>query len=550
MIINTVCTGIVLKTMGNNDSIELRAINAVRDYFELSEFITPHLSEADKGIAWDGFLYVYNDPKKDKDHFVGKVDVQSKGKEMKKSFKEKNFSFPIETAHLKTYQRVGTIFFVTQLMGKEKKIFYRLLTPQRITNILRNHKGIKKPSVRMEPLPDDLKQVEAEIVVFMKDCVMQAPTVGRKSLTFDDLQKRNIHKIAFNASDIDRRGRSVMDYLTEKELYLYAVIDDDIQMTWPIGDEPVRISASQTIPCNVSVNGKTYYQEVVNEITQGSIIIRVGNCIELTLPKEGQSKTQQKVEYKHNTTDLDETINEAEFVLAVAENGGFKMDEMMISLQVKGGVIDDYKKMLPAWHELQETLDLMGYRDRFDLSRITEKDDNTLNCLVEMIKYKRPLTLSGAETGVVSIEVAGLNLLLWCAKSKTGEVLMGNYFDKSIQLYYKTGKTTKEPSSPFSYLTVEDWKTIDNIPYDEQTASYASLLGKCKIIERMINNDIVNMFAAYDTLDTNDIKRDVLLRSIGSLIKWVKEQPFTNTMKELADENWQQFELRKKRVLN
>ena len=83
---------------------------------------------------------------------------------------------------------------------------------------------------------------------------------------------------------------------------------------------------------------------------------------------------------------LDDCILEAEFLLALAEEGKMMLDDIEIALKDNGpNVIAECKKRLKAWKQLKHVLDLMRVAKPLDLSLIKEEQNNTIDILIATI---------------------------------------------------------------------------------------------------------------------------------------------------------------------
>ena len=68
--------------MNDTIAIEKKAINRFEGYLENSEILSAQIDRNDKTPCWDGHLYVFQVGYRDKDHLVGRISVQIKGKEV------------------------------------------------------------------------------------------------------------------------------------------------------------------------------------------------------------------------------------------------------------------------------------------------------------------------------------------------------------------------------------------------------------------------------------------------------------------------------------
>ena len=68
----------------NSKKTEDKAIIAVEQFFLQSQTVDTFLASNDKEPIWDGHFYLYSNPDAKKEHFIGRVPAQIKGKSVKK----------------------------------------------------------------------------------------------------------------------------------------------------------------------------------------------------------------------------------------------------------------------------------------------------------------------------------------------------------------------------------------------------------------------------------------------------------------------------------
>ena len=147
----------------DSKQIEKKAILAIENYFVGSEVVHTYLADNDKEPFWDGHLYLYSNCRKTKNDFIGRIAVQVKGK-VKKQTKHNVVSYPIEMSALNAYSHEGIMYFVVVQNESENVIYYKSLTPLVIRSVKKINKGKAKATVRLTPIPLNLKMMEKSML--------------------------------------------------------------------------------------------------------------------------------------------------------------------------------------------------------------------------------------------------------------------------------------------------------------------------------------------------------------------------------------------------
>lgn len=199
----------------NSNKIETGAINCLKTILWNCPHIDPDISENDKRLSWDGFIFLFSDKEHKKENLVCKCEIQVKGKE--KLGRRRSFSVSI--ADLINYQNNGgVLFFVVDI--ETNKVFYSELLPIKIGNILQDKtKRPKSISVELDEFPTNPMAIELLIKKFCEHSDKQRASKGRI--------------IDFNEKAIELNGGSCFKgelnlikeknsiYLSEKSTYLY-----------------------------------------------------------------------------------------------------------------------------------------------------------------------------------------------------------------------------------------------------------------------------------------------------------------------------------------
>ena len=129
-----------------NDQIEELAVNIIENEILKYSDLKSNITKGDKGISWDGYITIFDGKGRGKDNFEYKIDVQVKGRMVKK-IKKGNTKFSIERAHLINYQKQnnGTLLLVVDIVDNlTYQIYYANLLPVDLKQLIESNKSKAK----------------------------------------------------------------------------------------------------------------------------------------------------------------------------------------------------------------------------------------------------------------------------------------------------------------------------------------------------------------------------------------------------------------------
>lgn len=504
-------------------AIEEKALLCFKEYIVDSEVISQFIDENDKEPCWDGHIYLYSEPQKDKKHLIGRIPVQIKGTEVRR-FISKKYHFKIEVDDLKAYLHEPTVYIVCQEKenSKERKLFYRRLLPETIKNILKGKEKQNSVSVLMHSVPESLIEFENLMKVFHGDSKKQLSFADKKSLTMDDARKRGINEFSFLMPTKIMSPIELMKYATTHTSFIYAKIDKDLDIEVPIADGPFSFKFRQDVKKEIAVNGKIFYDSYTNEIIDGKMIISINNFLILTLPLE--NKKEIKLEIKNHLNSLKSSIKEHDFLLAIHDAGELTINGFTIKLKInEKNNIEQIRQKVFQWKRLQKVLEILHVNKDLDLSSITEEQGQFIDILIDTFLNKNSISIEKKENTILLQEISNVKLLMYIYTNSEGKGVLGDFFDHRIDIRYQVNTSKTIKASPFSYLQNEDlWVKCDNIPYEMQISSYKNLGGDYEHIYELANLDLLSMIKAYDVVEKDDThKRAQLLEAINNLDNWL-----------------------------
>lgn len=199
----------------NSNEIETGAINCLKTILWNCPHIDPDISENDKRLSWDGFIFLFSDKEHKKENLVCKCEIQVKGKE--KLGRRRSFSISI--ADLINYQNNGgVLFFVVDI--ETNKVFYSELLPIKIGNILQDKaKRPKSISVELDEFPTNPMAIEILIKKFCEHSDKQRASKGRIIDFNEKTMELNGGSCFKGELNLIKEKNSI--YLSEKSTYLY-----------------------------------------------------------------------------------------------------------------------------------------------------------------------------------------------------------------------------------------------------------------------------------------------------------------------------------------
>lgn len=500
--------------------IEDIAIHAVKDFFLPCDTIEMFIASNDKEPTWDGHFYLYNDGDGRKEHLIGRVAAQIKGKTINQ-FKEKGFKYPVDMADLKAYLHEGTFYIVIQEKDLETKIFYRDLTPVLVRNIIKAHKGQKSARILMLPFPESYKEAENYLRQFLIDCRMQTSFADAEPFTFEDLKTYGITAFSFTKAIKDKTIPSMIA-VTQKPLYVYANIGDKIKV--PLGDGPMEMAIATDVSSAVSVNGKTYYTHYTSKIEKGHATLYIGKCLTVTMEPKLDGITSFSFKFETNIKNLRNAVKDAEFIYTLSQYKAIKIGakELVIPQEFNQKFIDYWKDRFENWNALQQTLEILNIKEDLDLNLITEKDDTTANVLISMIKDKKEMSLKLKGTSIINLKLANIYIRLLAIKLKSGKYRLFNYFDRSVGIrsfyQYPDGKYQE---SVYSSVDAKDLEECSNINVDDVIPSFEEIEDKNPHVYERANYFGLHLLNASDEIKDNETRRRGYLQCAETVFSWV-----------------------------
>ena len=519
----------------DNKAIEEKALNYFKSFIEDSKVISQFIDDNDKEPCWDGHLYIYSEGKRDKEHLQGRVPVQIKGTEVDE-FIIKKWKFKLEKDDLKAYLNEPTFFIVCQIKkdSKERMLFYKELLPDCVKRLLRDMGKNATRLTKFLPLSNDLGEFEDQLKVFMGNSKKMISFANSKPLSLADAIGKGINEFSFVAPHRFPNQMKALKYLSTHDTYLFAKYSKEFDVDIPISDGPSRFSFKRNDGGDVKVGEKVFFKGFRSEIINGRIIVNVSDVMTMNLPMDDVDIVEPIVKVTTKSKYLKESINEAEFILALNDVGVLTLGNVNLRMAVnERDSVEKMRMELEGWKMLDNVLDKLHVTKPFDLSGITQEQIHQINLLIETIGEGKTVRLPGQQSSLVLMEISNLKLLLWCEVLENGECRIGDYFDGTVEMGCRLNDNEIINVSLFSYLQVENyWGKIDNIDYNSLVKSAQQAANKNEACYEMSNYDVLAMISAADAIESTDSTRNKrLLDEAMKLNEWLmKNDPINGRL--------------------
>ncbi len=515
----------------NSTSIESLAVSKVTIQLAFMEGVSPGIPIKDKTPVWDGSIYLYNDDNEENSNMIGRVPAQVKGREVKKF--EENIYYPVSVVDLRNILNDGgCIYFVVAILGYEMVIYYKLLAPESIKPIINRAQRQKTCNLKFAKMPLDEKVFRPMLIDFYEDCHSQKSFSGVKTISLSEMAYNNLPlELSVNSRGFKASGESnFMQYLSKKPVYLYYNDGSLIKFPVPLAGGPVTMTFHTTIQQPVIIDGKELYGKYSLDVENGITYLTFGNSIKIPLDfnnTDGQvgTVTLQLPPY------LSKRIEVSKLLIYAHENSTVQVGN--ISLNVHGNtdhsVLCELRKSLPYWEDLYKTLQELGVKTDLDLTKVSKKDKQMCDALIDSVLHKKPFPAQREDNGVTTIEFANIRIIVILLKtSEKGFTICNVFNNDQVRVTRKDPDGKEQVASIFSYIVENHAMDYDNIPYDKIVASYESVKDTNSRLAEMANLDMLMMLNAYDKIKGNTTKKQLLIAAIKDLAQWVLDNNVDN----------------------
>lgn len=462
-------------------NVEEIAVGAVKEAIARSEFMKPNIVTNDKFESWDGTISLYSNNKCRKCDLIDRIDVQVKGKTVKK-FHENSWKYSMEIADLNNYFNAGgTVLFVVEIDENfNKSIYYNAMAPIDLLKYIEKGKDNKTIGVDVKKLPDSPKK----IWFILRNHLQEKNSQHRKVI----LKNKDIEEYECLAIDIIAEPTEVDNFLLENNFAVYAITK--AQEKIPLSD---RINISQIIKKNkisVRVGEKEYYGVCEQIKSKNSCVIKFGG-ISINLD------TNEIIGNIEGT--IKNVINDMEFIINAIELGYVEINNKKYLLSKR----DEEKRKriiesLSSYKIINNMFEYFGVDFDVDIRTLNENDIQIINSLLNLYgNVKKDVN----EFGVKKVKIANVNFEIIILPSEGKGYRVENYFGN----FYRTFRTFFDnngqelETTVYSLLKAEDIIELVNFNPDSVIDSIKRI-PVTEINYGIVTNILLEVIKAFDII--------------------------------------------------
>lgn len=446
------------------DEIGLIAVNKVEEAAYKTNRLIPEINKNDTKISWDGLIYIYNDSNKErrpKTDFAYKIDVQVKGHKVHKLKAKGKSKYSIEVADLENYQKdgKGTLLLVVEMTDKYSyKMYYANLLPVDLKEILKSTKKEQKTkTITIKPIVErSSASLENVCINFMNNSKIQMKSI---ILSRDEINKIGM-PTKMQSEVVLPSNEDWVNYVLDNEMYFY-MQKGEATFALP---KLKTTSITQRKKCEVSVNGKKYYDEYeIIKDDNGKEMVKFGKSVMF-------QRDISKMKITNNGS-IYERINDINFAIEVLKNEYIMLGEKgeRISFKNEKKNKEEFNKKIKKLsekvnqlEEIKNSFEKYGVKFNQDLNELNNNDWNNIENLVLCYKDKPKISIDKIEAKYVKIGNYKIALLFVKENEKIRCYnLFGEHvFDKYI---VTLGETRKIITTPYINLKTDNFIEFSNL---------------------------------------------------------------------------------------
>ncbi|HAT4281447.1 hypothetical protein ACSXDL_02135 [Clostridium perfringens] len=436
-------------------NIEAYSVNEVATCLRKTGRVDPEIPIGDKSPSWDGDILFYEEcDNKDfnKDDLIRKLRVQVKGREVTKfssKFTQKSF----ERADLENYYNdQGVIIFLVELIydeeeGYKHKIFYNMLLPLDLREILDSMKEQENKTIRFERFPKGKSNIVEKLSFFIRERERQSKNLVEKRV---DISKFNSGSFVF------KEQIKTFNEMIGKECYLYGKLENediDIPISKIVLKELIEESFEE-----ISIKDRVFYKKI-NRVFKGKdwyeVILGNGTC--LTVKNNNLS-----VNFKTKDNKLNDALTQHEFILGLIKEKQFSINKQIINcggFKIEDNKLKSIEKNYEILLKIKEVFDYLNIDFDGSIFNLNIEDLKTILTLYEALINRDTINIDiDEEVCKFNLKLCDDNILLYPKKDDDGYYRVYDFFKEAeiyVGAFHKDEKITKKISI-FITLSVED----------------------------------------------------------------------------------------------
>ncbi len=509
-------------TISNTKRIEEAATNAVKTALLKCPVLGSYIENNDKTPSYDGFIFAYRNPSLKNEYWIGSAPVQIKGTE--KVITGEFAYYQCKITDLQTYYNGGgCIFFLVSVKPStgDSIIYYNALSVFDLKRLLSKSEGKKSTKISLKRFSDDSNEIGNVIINFIEDARKQTSFIGRKELSLDQIENKDVEIEAFTvcASGLGINEYNIYNYFTTHDFYLYAKpkgLDIDI----PI-EKVCNAIVSRPVLSKVLVKNIEYYPSYTVIHEKGRESIRIGKGIQISF---GEDNSTVNMSFTPKGT-LSEIIQDLSCFIAILENKEVTLNEATLPFNCSDKIdIKKYKDSLRYYADVKRMLEVLGVTEELQCDQISAQDDINIRNFVNAVLYNKGIGFPDAEDNLIfgSFKIANLSIWIWANKREDGYYCLDSFYDNhNIVIFDEKDQERTNPISVSHYLLLNDdaFKHCSNIDIRAIKEDVCSMEHDKARID-IVTLFMLNILKGYDE---QEVKDGDLLDLAECVCGWLRE---------------------------
>lgn len=524
--------------------IEELAVSKFKEFLINSSRISAELNINDKGVIWDGELFIYKEDFKDTaKEEVKKISVQIKGKQILSNelLKSETIPFSVRTTDLKSYMQTPTLFVVTYVYinensrNIESSIFCAFLTKSQIYKLLKPKKStrtIKLSNMSNKSILDFEMFILNSLDRFNSEASFSIEQLEKIEKKFSTEKDNNLIFKTFVSSE----EATDLVKLTAYSWQVFLQSKDELSPDLPVACD-VRFSLDRIIKAPITIGDQQFYESYRGSAKNGILTISIDDFFFLEI---GDKKLNNNIQLCKGL--LTKFFTQIEFLkklssvgyLTIGENKFQLIENSSQHIQKKNELpslkifLENLEPLIDRLKKIKELLSWFSSTTDLQLNNITEKEISSAEILFDLFilhkispfeVFKKLSSLKPGDKKYMYIGLANLYLICPVRILEDGSCSFDPINEEFSHTLVYHGKVI----SVFETISVDEIAKIDNLPY-ETLFSFFTSLPEPEVEAERINFFALRLILASDKLSKTEFslkKRKLLLALAEKLIKFL-----------------------------
>lgn len=498
---------------------EQLAVNHVSTLVARCPHLTPYIAVNDKTPFTDGHIEIYSSDKKTNDTHEGRIDVQVKGRVMKR--KKSIGTYSVRVSDLRAYLNMsGVLYFVVGITEKtlRARAFYAILSPFRIDEILREIKPTQQTvAIRLTKLPTKPEAIE-ELISFAAKTRHQNPQQGIDPSLMERIKEVNIHGIG----NIDLQ-KPVSLNLSETDFVIFAKTEGGMEIALP-GQFQIMPSdyLGKPIEGTIASGGVHFENPIRRRIDDDLVEFRLSETLNFTLALPSSNKACGLT--LRLSDNLEQRLRDIGFYLGLIETRELRFDGTPLKMNVN---IPKNIDELRGHYRYLQYLDKLFTELSVPIALITFNDINEAQsdqlwtvycCIVEGL----PLNEKYAKVERIFRQVGRWGLELMIIEQSNKWRLFDVFAPDLPQIFARVGETASGKPiryriTPYEMLGAEELARTLNLHLNSIVSAY-EVIEKSEQTTTLANDTVLRLIQAADI---EPMRCEELLAGAERLNEWL-----------------------------